>query len=280
MSGSNVGIGPGSTANRVTDESFAGDGSQRIFIDGNPGEWFLRHLSGIESFADTNGNLALDPSGFIGFWLKTDDPGISVQIAIDDPHPALERGVEQAVVADGTWHLYQWNLEDAGQWEAWIGGDGAIAGGTVTLDSIQFTGSGDATIYLDSVSYNPNGPLLPLVGDFDGNYVVDADDLAIWQAGFGKDNNLAGINDGDANGDGEVNAADFFAWQRNLGAGSTPLAASAQVPEPSAVLLTVLGLVPISRLRHRTGRRTVHFRLISRFSHEHEYLGRLGNRIR
>ena len=244
FSGSTFGVGPSSTAEQVTGESYAGDGSQRIFVDGDPAGWRLRHLSGLGSVADTAGNLPLAANGFVGFWLKTEDPGMTVQIAIDDPHPTIELGVEQAIVADGTWHLYQWNLADAGQWEAWVGGaDGAITAGTVTLDSIQFFGNGDATIYLDSVSYNPNGPLLPPVGDFNGDYLVGAEDLALLQAGYGKGDNLAGIEDGDANGDGETNGIDFLEWQRHFGAGSGAVSAtSTQVPEPSTMWLLLAGL--------------------------------------
>jgi len=70
--------------------------------------------------------------------------------------------------------------------------------------------------------------------DFDGDGNVDAADLAQWQGDFG-------INgDSDANNDGDSDGADFLAWQRNLGASS--LSASAAVPEPSCLLLLVLGL--------------------------------------
>jgi len=251
FSGSNSGVGASSTADQVTDESFAGDGSQRVVIDCSPSGWFLRHLSGIGSAADTAGNLTLDATGFVGFWLKTDDPGMSVQIAIDDPHPAIERGVEQAVVADGSWHLYQWNLEDAGQWEAWVGGaDGGITSNTVTLDSIQLRGAGDATFYIDSISYNPDGPLLAPMGDYNGDYLVDGDDLLHWQAGFALADNAAGIEDGDSNGDGEVDGRDFLNWQRKFGHGAAaPIASSQSIPEPVSSVLLLLALSAMGSCR-------------------------------
>lgn len=247
FSGSNSGIGPGTTANRVTTEAQAGIGSQEIVVDGDPGSWFLRHVSGIGSGSDAaapSGNLAIESTGYIGFWLKTTDPGITVQIALDDPGTA-DRGVAQAVIADGNWQLYQWNLEDDGQWEGWVTGDGFITGQTVTLDSIQFFGSGDATIYLDSIAYNPNGSLLPPSGDFNGDLNVDSDDLAQWEGDFGLN------SDSDADADGDSDGADFLAWQKNFNPAS-PATAPAAVPEPSSAatsLMALLVLLSFSRLR-------------------------------
>ena len=160
FSGSNQGIGAASTANRVTSEAQDGAGSQELFIDGDSSGWFLRHVSGIGSFASPAGNLAFDTTGYLGLWLKTDSPGLTVRPAIDAPDTA-DRGVAKDVVADGEWHLYEWNLEDDAEWQAWVNGDGIIDAATATLDSIQFTGSGAATLFLDSVSHNPAGRAPP-----------------------------------------------------------------------------------------------------------------------
>ncbi|WP_218932301.1 glycoside hydrolase family 25 protein [Adhaeretor mobilis] len=220
-SGSNQGIGASSSAIRVTTEAHEGIGSQEIHIDGDPEGWFLRHVSGIGSTsANPETNLALDATGYIGFWLKTDDAGISVTIAIDDPLTA-DRGVEQLVIADGEWHLYEWNFEDSSQWEAWVNEEGIITGPTVTIDSIQFSGSGQATFYLDSVAHDPLGSLGPLAGDFDLDGDIDGDDLHEWQAAYG-----------DGNGDG----LDFLIWQQQAGS-SSENASTAAIPEPAALLL-------------------------------------------
>lgn len=79
------------------------------------------------------------------------------------------------------------------------------------------------------------GPAIP--GDFDGNGTVDANDLALWQNGFGISSGAA-AGDGDADGDSDVDGLDFLTWQRNH-----TQAAAVAVPEPlTAALLFVAGL--------------------------------------
>lgn len=245
FSGSNQGIQAGSTINRVTTEAQSGIGSQEIFVDGDPGGWFLRHVSGIGSGSDAaapSGNVALDATGSIGFWLKTADPGLTVQIALDDPVTA-DRGFLQSIIADDQWHLYQWDLDDDDQWESWVVSDGEITGPTLTIDSIQFFGDGDATIYLDTVSHNPDGALAaPVPGDFDGDGDVDGDDLTQWQGDYGSN------PDSDADDDGDSDGSDFLAWQRNY-TGASPLAATSSVPEPSTLMLLIAGFAFLGRRR-------------------------------
>ena len=84
--------GPGNSSapsDRVTTEhQAAGTGSQLInLVIDSTGDatWQLRHNSGIGSAAQPAGNVPLPGTGYVGFWLKTDDPGITVRIGIDDP---------------------------------------------------------------------------------------------------------------------------------------------------------------------------------------------------
>jgi hypothetical protein len=80
-------------------------------------------------------------------------------------------------------------------------------------------------------------------GDFNGDGLVDGADLEQWKGDFGP------ADDGsDADGDGDSDGADFLAWQRNLGMTSATLA-STSVPEPSACLLTLVGLPLLIRSR-------------------------------
>ena len=62
-------------------------------------------------------NLQFESTGAVGLWLKTDTPGLSVSIALDDPTTA-DRGVLRSVVADGQWHEYRWFLDRNADWDA------------------------------------------------------------------------------------------------------------------------------------------------------------------
>lgn len=78
--------------------------------------------------------------------------------------------------------------------------------------------------------------LAPNPADFDGDGVVDGDDLAQWKGDFG----VNGDSDGD--GDGDSDGADFLAWQRALGT-TAAVSAAEIVPEPTAVRLLGMAIV-------------------------------------
>ena len=73
-------------------------------------------------------------------------------------------------------------------------------------------------------------------------------DFAIWKAHDGMTSG-ASVLDGDADGDGDVDGADFLKWQRNVGkpgppwpgAGSGSGSALAGVPEPTSLMLLACG---------------------------------------
>jgi Dockerin type I domain len=259
FSGSNQNISNNSTIDRVTGDALEGVGAQEIHVvpDG-PGDWFLRHVSGNGSAATVASPAGNDPfvaQGFVGFWLKTTDPGVSVQLALDDPGTA-DRGLAKEVIADGLWHLYEWDLDDDFQWEGWVTGDGVITGPTVTLDSIQFSGTDDATIYLDLVMHNPLGSLLPAIipGDYNRDGVVSPEDYMTWKETFGQ--GVAAGNGADGNGDGTVDAGDYTVWRDHLGQYVTPGSGSAAVlpaavPEPGSVVMSLAALLSAATLRCR-----------------------------
>jgi hypothetical protein len=130
--------------------------SQRLLIIDDPainnpienptGGWFVRHLSG--SAASRSQNHPRPADGYIGFWAKTDTAGIDASIAIDNTNNVTaDRGFRRSLIADGNWHLYQWNLDDNDQWEGWFQGDSTIDSPDFTLDSIMFFGpASNATI--------------------------------------------------------------------------------------------------------------------------------------
>ena len=87
-------------------------------------------------------------------------------------------------------------------------------------------------------------------GDYNGDGFVDARDYSVWLSEFGTNNPSA-----DGNEDGVVDASDYVTWQSHAsGAGaSASLPGSANVPEPSALLIAVnillLGAARRRRLR-------------------------------
>ena len=103
------------------------------------------------------------------------------------------------------------------------------------------------------------GAALPGVGaDFNGDGIVNGDDLAVWKANFGKGSVAppALQSEGDANGDGVVDGNDYMILQRKFGgppavaAGEGALAA---VPEPSSVVLAMAALaLPVACRRRRS----------------------------
>jgi uncharacterized lipoprotein YddW (UPF0748 family) len=251
------GLANTTTIDRVTDEVQAGIGSQLLNLASEGGSsWQLRHNSGIGVVADPGSNASLAGTGYVGFWLKTDDSGMSVRLGVDDPVPsgptALELGSWQNIIADNEWHLYQWNLEDANQWFGIgnPGSDGVIdaVNGTITIDSIWFTGLGDAQIYLDTVAHNPEGPLEAAIpGDYNHDHMIDAADIEAWRSAFGQ--SASPTFGADGNGDGMVDLADYIIWRKMMAAnrnGSSVFEGA--VPEPSTLLL-VLSLAAWGVLR-------------------------------
>jgi autotransporter-associated beta strand protein len=256
------GLSNATTIDRVTSD-FQGVGvaSQllNLVTDGSA-NWQLRHNSGIVSAAQPTGNVPLAPTGSVGFWLKTDDPTASeIQIAIDDPvaagATAIEKGRPLAIIADNQWHLYQWNFEDDDDWVTFnAGSNGEIdaTNGTITIDSIWITGSGNVQLFLDTVSHNPNGLLAALLpGDYDRNGLVDAADYEVWRGDFGT--SVPPGSGADGTNDGLVDVGDFLMWSKqtsylNPGGGNSASTADGQssVPEPG-VLALIVGAAVILR---------------------------------
>jgi hypothetical protein len=75
-------------------------------------------------------------------------------------------------------------------------------------------------------------------GDFDGDGDVDGADFVAWQTNFPKASG-ATLANGDADGDGDVDGADFVVWQTNF---PYPPGGVAPVPEPQAFILAACGL--------------------------------------
>jgi uncharacterized protein YjbI with pentapeptide repeats len=73
-----------------------------------------------------------------------------------------------------------------------------------------------------------------LAGDFDSDGDVDGADFVAWQTHVPRGSG-ATLAQGDADGDGDVDGADFIEWQTN--APFTPAPAASPVPEPASVFM-------------------------------------------
>lgn len=71
----------------------------------------------------------------------------------------------------------------------------------------------------------------PLPGDYDGDFDIDSDDYAVWEATYAAGGVALGA---DGNGDGVVNAADYTIWRDALDASPST------IPEPAAGVLVLL----------------------------------------
>ncbi|NOZ40706.1 MAG: hypothetical protein GXP24_10845 [Planctomycetes bacterium] len=89
--------------------------------------------------------------------------------------------------------------------------------------------------------------------DFSVDGQVDNDDLVLWQAGFGRSADATHA-EGDANGDRDVDGADFLQWQREAFAASAATSLLNPVPEPGTMaLLAALILCTQARRSGQTG---------------------------
>ena len=83
-------------------------------------------------------------------------------------------------------------------------------------------------------------------GDFDSDGDVDGADFVAWQTNFPTANG-ATLAQGDADGDGDVDGADFVVWQTNFP--FTPGPGAAPVPEQHSFLLAIVGGLLFLRCR-------------------------------
>lgn len=95
-------------------------------------------------------------------------------------------------------------------------------------------------------------PVEYAAADFDHDGFVNGDDLAVWQTNFGVVG-TATAQTGDADGDLDVDGADYLLWQQQFTDPSAAATNQAPVPEPSALLLAVGGLL-MTLCRRRASR--------------------------
>jgi hypothetical protein len=128
-----------------------------------------------------------------------------------------------------------------------------VPAGPMSFDVIDWTGALQGTfaqVHLpalpgimswDASQLYTTGVLAVVSADFDGDGVVDGDDLAPLVQNFGALD--ADAMHGDADGDLDVDGADFLAWQRQQGVGEPVVGAVAPEPMTSILMAGSLALL-------------------------------------
>lgn len=167
----------------VTDDGAAGTSqSARIQITDTDGVvtagghagWQVRLLPN-SAGARQGPNIAFNPDGFVGFWMKvpaTVVPAIRVSPSLEDPSTTTAtNGVLRTVIKDGLWHLYEWNMDDPADFPlAWreVYDTGSTLGdttltGTQSFDSIAIVSDSpfdaSATFQIDQIGFNNTGSM-------------------------------------------------------------------------------------------------------------------------
>lgn len=154
----------------ITDDNFIAPNGGLDF--GEDTAWNFRHVANGGSAGTVNTVSATGATGWFGFYLRTTDPDLKVLAALDEASGGTggtEASTFKDVIADGEWHLYQWDLSDSSQWRAFVGGsDGVLDGSFYTLDSINFYNFGPedgetSSFDLAYVSYSASDPIVNVV---------------------------------------------------------------------------------------------------------------------
>lgn len=152
-SGSTTGISASSTALRDCSMRRNGNCSLQVKLVDNASSsanWAVRLLSG--SGAPSANTSLSRANGRVGFWVYAGGVGMTAALGIDDSD-GTERSITRSIPAN-TWTYLEWSLTDANQWNAWVGGNGAITASSVTLDAIwlfRAQTSYNVFLYIDDV---------------------------------------------------------------------------------------------------------------------------------
>lgn len=185
-------VSTASTWGRVTTTAAEGAGSMRLgLVTSTNAIQRVRFLSG--GGTPANNQTAVIPGtvgsgvmsisdavdGFIGYYYKTTQAGIGLQIVIEDSTnvtAGLSGSTIKTVVADGEWHLVEWNLDAANNWAAGLSGlvttsaaiNTSATPKTYTIDSLYITGlptgaGNNVELFFDFIAKSDSGSIAPML---------------------------------------------------------------------------------------------------------------------
>jgi hypothetical protein len=120
----------------------------------NPNGSFVRITSG--PTGSRTENTSRPSTGYLGLWARTTDADVQISLALDNQsNTTAGRALRRSVIPDGQWHLYQWDITDASQWEAYAGGAGKVTTSTFTVDSLQiFAPNRNVNLFVDEITHD------------------------------------------------------------------------------------------------------------------------------
>ncbi|MCG8447998.1 MAG: hypothetical protein MI725_00265 [Pirellulales bacterium] len=112
--------------------------------------------------------------------------------------------------------------------------------------------------------------ILPLDADFNRDWKVDEEDLSLWRAHYGLSQSAAVVQ-GNADGDNDVDGADFLLWQRAHQGEFPQAGAVSALPEPASWLLCMVATGSLFLLRLRKREQEQLESSLGRQNHPHYY---------
>jgi T5SS/PEP-CTERM-associated repeat protein len=131
---------------------------------------------------------------------------------------------------------------------------------TIALPALPGGKAWNTSLLYTSGVLSVTGPP-PVPGDFDSDGDVDGADFVAWQTNFPKLSD-ATLAQGDADEDGDVDGADFVTWQTHFP--YSPAAGASPVPEPAALISSLLALLTLTTIRPRKPHRRLSLLALAR----------------
>jgi len=125
---------------------------------------------------------------------------------------------------------------------------GAAYDAAINFDYGDISGHTRVSAFNDWIDAIITSDLLPVLGDANGDGLVNLADFSILKSNFGT----SGPSAADLNGDGLVDLQDFTILKSQFNSSPASEQSGAAVPEPSAVALLSLGALILSRRRRRS----------------------------
>jgi hypothetical protein len=219
------------------DINLTGNSLESVPVGSFPAGWIASN-----PLVDTNGS---NPGGSLQRWFANEDTGNPADMKdilldlpfIPTPHPDDPRphvGEAPGTVIGSSW-IY---------WDG-MGPETLSVTGVFSAGQLQasFTRIDNGQLQIDTAGIFNTSTLtmgvVPNNGDFDLDGDIDGADFVAWQVNYPTTSGATRA-DGDADFDGDVDGNDFAIWQTNFGTSSS-LSSAAAVPEPAAWMLLAIG---------------------------------------